>query len=61
MEENRLNCADYEALKEQYFSGWKTWNVNSVLSWVHMPVNSDKFYHWGALLSVIALMEREFL
>ena len=33
----RLGCAEYDVLKQQYFRGWKTWNVNSVLSYVHMP------------------------
>ena len=37
MDKERLTCAEYEALKKHYFNGWKTWNVNSVLSWVHMP------------------------
>ena len=32
-----LSCPEYEALKENYMAGWKTWNVNSVLSYVHMP------------------------
>ncbi|MGI6017511.1 MAG: MGH1-like glycoside hydrolase domain-containing protein [Marvinbryantia sp.] len=27
----------YEKLKEEYLKGWKTWNVNSVLSHVYMP------------------------
>ena len=33
----RLSCPEYEALKEESLRGWKTWNVNSVLSYVHMP------------------------
>ena len=33
----RLTSPEYEALKQTYFSGWKTWNVNSVFSYVHMP------------------------
>jgi hypothetical protein len=28
---------EYEALKRGYLTGWHTWNVNSVLSHVHMP------------------------
>ncbi len=35
--DERKTCAEYTALKKDYFTGWKTWNVNSVLSWVHMP------------------------
>lgn len=29
--------SEYEAMKKEYIRGWKTWNVNSVLSHVHMP------------------------
>jgi hypothetical protein len=35
--EQQLTCETYEALKKGFFQGWKTWNVNSVLSHVHMP------------------------
>ena len=34
---NRLTCPEYEVLKERFISGWKTWNVHNVLSFVHMP------------------------
>ena len=34
---NYLTCPEYETLKERYISGWKTWNVHSVFSFVHMP------------------------
>ena len=27
----------YQELKKQYIKGWRTWNVRSVLSHVHMP------------------------
>ena len=27
----------YQELKEEYIRGWRTWNVRSVLSHVHMP------------------------
>ncbi len=33
----RLYHEKYEELKKAYLNGWKTWNVNSVLSYVHMP------------------------
>lgn len=33
----RLKSTEYEQLKQEYMNGWKTWNVNSVLSHVHMP------------------------
>ena len=32
-----LTCPEYEELKARYINGWKTWNVHSVLSYVHMP------------------------
>ncbi len=32
-----LTCPEYEQLKKEYICGWKTWNVNSVFSYVHMP------------------------
>ncbi len=32
-----LTCPEYEALKARYISGWRTWNVHSVFSYVHMP------------------------
>ena len=32
-----LTCPEYEQLKEDYIRGWKTWNVHSVFSYVHMP------------------------
>ena len=32
-----LTCPEYEELKKEYIRGWKTWNVRSVLSHVHMP------------------------
>ncbi|MBO7711137.1 MAG: hypothetical protein J6S83_11755 [Lachnospiraceae bacterium] len=32
-----LTCPEYEQLKKEYIRGWKTWNVNSVFSYVHMP------------------------
>ena len=32
-----LTCPEYEQLKASYISGWKTWNVNSVFSYVHLP------------------------
>ena len=37
MMERQLTCKEYEALKEQLIRGWKTWNVHSVFSYVHMP------------------------
>ena len=37
MMERQLTCMEYEALKEQLIRGWKTWNVHSVFSYVHMP------------------------
>ena len=33
----QLTCNEYEALKESYIRGFKTWNVHSVFSYVHMP------------------------
>jgi len=33
----QLTCPEYEQLKKAYLSGWKTWNVESVFSYVHMP------------------------
>ncbi len=33
----RLSCPEYEQLKKEYISGWKTWNVENVFSYVHMP------------------------
>ncbi|NLF42927.1 MAG: hypothetical protein GX587_09545 [Bacteroidales bacterium] len=30
-------AAPYEELKRRYMTGWKTWNVNSILSYVYMP------------------------
>ena len=30
-------CPEYEQLKTDMMQGWKTWNVNSVFSFVHMP------------------------
>lgn len=33
----KLTNKMYEELKRNYIQGWKTWNVNSVLSHVHMP------------------------
>ena len=33
----RLNHKNYEIMKTEYLQGWKTWNVNSVLSHVLMP------------------------
>ena len=27
----------YQELKKNYIKGWRTWNVRSVLSHVHMP------------------------
>lgn len=33
----KLMHAQYDKLKETYLTGWKTWNVNSVLSHVYMP------------------------
>ena len=32
-----LTCPEYEQLKKKYMHGWKTWNVHSVFSYVHMP------------------------
>ena len=32
-----LSCPEYEVLKKDYIRGWKTWNVHSVFSYVHMP------------------------
>ncbi len=32
-----LTCPEYEQLKHAYIRGWKTWNVHSVFSYVHMP------------------------
>lgn len=31
------SCIPYEEMKRQYMTGWQTWNVNSVLSYVYMP------------------------
>lgn len=33
----KLTHPQYDKLKESYMRGWKTWNVNSVLSHVYMP------------------------
>lgn len=33
----KLTNSNYEELKKTYIQGWKTWNVNSVLSHVYMP------------------------
>ena len=33
----QITCPEYEKLKTQFMKGWKTWNVHSVLSFVHMP------------------------
>lgn len=33
----QLTCPEYEQLKSDYLRGWKTWNVESVFSYVHMP------------------------
>ncbi len=33
----RLTCPEYEQMKKEYISGWKTWNVENVFSYVHMP------------------------
>ncbi len=32
-----LTCTEYEELKDKFIRGWKTWNVHSVFSYVHMP------------------------
>ena len=32
-----LTCPEYEQVKHSYIKGWRTWNVNSVFSYVHMP------------------------
>ena len=34
---DHLTCPEYEELKRHYINGWKTWNVHSVFSYVHMP------------------------
>lgn len=34
---DHLTCPEYEELKRNYINGWKTWNVHSVFSYVHMP------------------------
>lgn len=33
----QLTCPEYGQLKKEYLNGWKTWNVESVFSYVHMP------------------------
>ena len=33
----QLTCPEYERMKRAYLNGWKTWNVESVFSYVHMP------------------------
>ena len=33
----QLTCPEYDHLKREYLRGWKTWNVESVFSYVHMP------------------------
>lgn len=59
MEEEKImskyTCPEYEQLKKNLMRGWKTWNVNSVFSFVHMPdglsVNlSIKEYRNGCFL-----------
>ena len=32
-----LNTAVYNNMKQQYISGWNTWNTRSIASFVHMP------------------------
>lgn len=52
---SKYTCPEYEQLKKNLMRGWKTWNVNSVFSFVHMPdglsVNlSIKEYRNGCFL-----------
>ena len=52
---SKYTCPEYEQLKTDMMHGWKTWNVNSVFSFVHMPdglsVNlSMKEYRNGCFL-----------
>ncbi len=32
-----LTCPEYEQVKKEFLRGWRTWNVNSLFSFVHMP------------------------
>ncbi len=52
---SKYTCPEYEQMKTDMMQGWKTWNVNSVFSFVHMPdglsVNlSMKEYRNGCFL-----------
>jgi len=52
----RIINMTYKEMKNGYIKGWRTWNVRSVLSHVHMPdgfaLNIAFEWYYGRCLSV---------